>query len=122
MENKKSNEDLALKFFKALSLRDFSEVDPFVHPDVVLDFPGVGRIEGARRVFIFIKTLHRKYPVLDFMVNEVFSDGNQICAIWTNKGENLAREPYSNSGATIFHLDHGKIIFISDYFKDTSFV
>ncbi len=122
MEQKKSNQDLAILFFKALNSGDFTDVDPFIHPDVALDFPGAGRIEGSKRVRIFIKTLHRKFPVLVFKVNEVIVDGNQICAVWTNHGENLAREPYTNSGLTLFHLEHGKITFISDYFKDTSFV
>ncbi|MEA1875325.1 MAG: nuclear transport factor 2 family protein [Bacteroidota bacterium] len=117
-----NNQELALLFFRALNSRDFSEVDPYLHDEVALDFPGVGRIEGSRRVLVFIKTLHRKYPVLEFNVSEVFSDGGQICAIWTNKGENLAGEPYSNSGVTIFHHDQGKITFISDYLKDTSFI
>lgn len=118
----KTNEELTLLIFKGLNKRDFSELDPYLHPDVALDFPGSGRMEGEKRVRIFLKALLRKYPVLVFNVYEVLVDGNLACAVWNNKGENLAGEAYSNQGMTLVHIDHGKITFISDYFKDTSFV
>ncbi len=117
----KSNQELALIIFRAMNERKFDEFESYLDENLVLDFPGPGRIEGKRRVLIFMKTLLRKYPVLCFNVYEVLVDGDQACALWTNKGENLLGEPYQNSGVSIIHLDNGKITFISDYFKDTSF-
>lgn len=34
----------------------------------------------------------------------------------------MKQADFSNSGVTLFHFTRGKISFISDYFKDTSFV
>lgn len=117
----KSNEDLALLIFKAMNERDFSVLDPWLHPDISLDFPGAGRLEGVKRVTIFLKALLRKFPVLKFNVYETVVDGDLVCAVWNNHGQNLAGHPYENAGITLVHFEAGKITFISDYFKDTSF-
>ena len=114
--------DLALELFKAMNSRSFDEIDQYFSDDLAFDFPGAGRIEGKKKVLIFLKAMLRKYPVLGFKVYEYFGDGEQVCVLWTNKGQNIAGEPYENSGVSIIHIEHGKIFFISDYFKDTSFV
>ncbi len=118
----KSSQELGLLLFQALNSRDFTEVVQYTTEDVKLDFPGVDQILGQKRVVIFLKALLRKYPILIFNVHEILVDGELICVRWTNKGENLAGGDYTNSGLTLIHLDGGKISFISDYFKDTSFV
>lgn len=118
----KSNEELALLLFQAMNERDFSILDPYLHDDVAIDFPGAGRIEGVRKVTIFLKALLRKYPVLVFNVYETVVDRELVVAVWNNHGQNLAGHPYENAGMTLIHFDEGKITFISDYFKDTSFV
>jgi hypothetical protein len=108
--------------FKSMNIRDFSTIENQVTEDVVFDFPGAGRIEGARKVFIFLKALLRKYKTLLFTLNEVLIDNNAACAVWTNKGEHSEGYDYTNSGVTLFHFKGDKISFLSDYFKDTSFV
>ena len=117
-----TNIDLALLLYKAMNNRSFKEIDQYLNESLSFDFPGAGRVEGKRRVLIFLQALLRKYPVLCFNVYEYFADGDQVCVLWTNKGENIAGEPYENSGTTIMHIEDGKLTFISDYFKDTSFV
>jgi hypothetical protein len=37
-------------------------------------------------------------------------------------GEDIKGNPYKNAGVTLLHFNQGKISFISDFFKDTSFV
>ena len=118
----KSNLDLALLIFKSMNSRSFKEIDEHLDLEIIFDFPGAGKVVGKKRVLIFWQALLRKYPVLCFNVYEYFADGDQVCALWTNKGENIAGEPYENSGVSVFHIEHGKIKYISDYFKDTSFV
>jgi len=117
----KSNQELALMIFQAMNSRTFDGVIDYFDDSLILDFPGSGRIQGKRKVVVFLKALLRKYPVLCFNVFEVLVDGDQVAALWTNKGNNLAGEDYQNSGVSIIHIDAGKITFISDYFKDTSF-
>ena len=115
-------QELITALFKAINTRDFSTIENQVTEDVSFDFPGAGRIEGAKRVFIFLKALLRKYKMLSFTVNEVLIDNNAACAIWTNKGEHIEGHDYANNGVTLFHFTGDKISFLSDYFKDTSFV
>lgn len=114
-------EDLALELFKGMNSRDFSTIEPYFSEELVLDFPGSGEIAGKRRVIVFMNALLRKYPDLTFNVREVLVDEDLACAVWTNKGRNLAGEPYQNAGITLFHLEDGMITYLSDYFKDTSF-
>lgn len=113
---------LSQSVFKAMNTRNFLELENNVDYNVVFDFPGAGRIEGSKRVILFLKALLRKYPRLTFTISEIIIDNQKVCAVWTNEGENSEGKPYTNSGVTLLHFNNDKIIFISDYFKDTSFV
>ena len=90
--------------------------------DAVLDFPGAGRIEGRRRIVAFVRVLFRKFPRLEFTIHDVIVEKERSCVVWTNRGERANGNAYSNSGITLAETSDGKIVFISDYFKDTSFV
>jgi steroid delta-isomerase-like uncharacterized protein len=122
MEKILTTGDMAASIFKAMNTRDFSEFEDTVSEDVVFDFPGAGRIEGYKRVAVFLKALLRKYQELKFTVSEVITDEDRACAVWTNEGKDIEGNTYSNSGMTLLHFSEGRIKFISDYFKDTSFV
>ncbi len=112
---------MAQGVFDAMNKRDFSEMQKNITENLVFDFPGAGKIEGAKRVVLFLTALLRKYSVLQFNVSEVFIEGERACAIWTNQGESKDGKPYANSGVTIFQFYNGKVSSMSDYFKDTSF-
>ena len=90
--------------------------------NVALDFPGARRIEGFKSVQIFLKALLRKYSTLTFTVSEVIVEKERACVVWTNEGEHIDGNPYTNRGLTLMVFSENKITFISDYFKDTSFV
>lgn len=121
MEQKNHYRKLAQLVFDCFNNRDFAAVQPFVDENIVFNFPGAGDIQGDRRSLLFMKTLLRKYPKLHFDVAEVIVENNRAVAVWKNKGENVDGEEYFNCGMTLFHFSGSKIIFISDYFKDTSF-
>jgi len=122
MEPRLPLEDMARSVFTAMNTRNFSELESCITEDIAFDFPGSGRLEGSKRVIIFLKALLRKYPKLTFTVSEVLLDSQRACAVWTNEGKNTEGIPYANSGITLIHFANNKICFISDYFKDTSFV
>jgi len=107
--------------FDAMNSKDFSEPEKYMSDDIAFDFPGTDRIEGKKRVLVFLKVLTRKYKDLTFTVSEILIDGDRACAVWTNKGTGNDGEAYSNSGMTLVHFKEDKIVFMSDYFKDTSF-
>jgi len=108
--------------FKAMNSRDFTGLEQIITDDVAFDFPGVGKVEGSRRTLLLLKSLLRKYPKLHFTISEILSLDDRSCAVWTNEGEDMKGKPYANSGITLLHFSGDKIQFISDDFKDTSFV
>ena len=112
---------VAEALFEAMNKRDFSNLEPLLSEDLVFDFPGAGRIEGSRRVLLFLKALLRQYPELRFSLMDVFGESNLVCASWSNEGKHISGEDYRNEGVTLLRFDAGKLVFISDYFKDTSF-
>jgi ketosteroid isomerase-like protein len=122
MNNFLSIHDMAQRVFAGMNTRDFTELEDIMDEEVVFDFPGVDRIEGPRKVLIFLKILLRKYPKLKFTISEIIKDKKRACAVWSNEGEHIDGSPYKNRGITLLHFSGGKIKLISDYFKDTSFV
>ena len=122
MDKTSNINEMAEAVFHAMNTRDFSVFEQFITDDVVFDFPGVGKAEGSRRTLLLLKSLLRKYPKLHFTVSDIISLDDRACAVWTNEGEDIKGKPYANSGVTLLYLTKGKISFISDYFKDTSFV
>ena len=113
---------LAKLIFECFNNRDFSPVEKYLHNEMILNFPGIGDINGPRKAKIFMNSLLRKYPKLEFKVSEILVDKNRAVTVWTNKGEKINGEEYRNSGVTLFYFEAGKIVLISDYFKDTSFL
>jgi len=122
VEKKISNRELAKAIFTAMNRRDPAHLGPYLSEGAVFDFPGPGLIEGSRKILVFLKVLFRKYPRLEFSVEDILVDGDQACAVWTNEGEDKKGNSYKNRGISLIRFSEGKIVFISDYFKDTSFV
>lgn len=117
-----NKKEQARSIFEAMNTKEFDLFEKNVHEDVSFDFPGINRIVGAKRIILFFKALLRKYTKLNFIVSDVIVEEEMACAIWTNKGEYNNGDDYANSGMTLFHFADGRITYISDYFKDTSFI
>ena len=113
---------MAYAFFDAMNHRRFTDLEPVLSENVVFDFPGSGQVEGRRRVLLFLHALLRKYPQLEFTVSDVVSEDNRVCAVWSNKGIDSSGASYENRGMTLMVMAGTQVRFISDYFKDTSFV
>lgn len=122
MINKDSYKKMAISIFDAMNTSNFTTFQENAAENISFDFPGVDRVEGVKRVILFFKVLLRKYKKLCFTVTDVLVDNEKACAIWTNKGEEKNGKLYKNSGMTLFHFDGEKVVYISDYFKDTSFI
>ena len=74
---------------------------------------------GQDRILKFLKVFFRQFPELTFTVIRVIRQGDQAAVHWNNRGINRRKEPYENEGVTILEMESGKIVFISDFFKDT---
>ena len=112
---------IAVSIFDAMNTNEFSVFKQNAADDISFDFPGTNRIEGVKRVILFFKVLLRKYKKLKFFVNEVIIGDEKVCVVWTNQGIYQDGTNYENRGISLFHFKGDKVIFISDYFKDTSF-
>ena len=121
MESINSVASLSALVFEAMNARDFSGLEPFLNDDSSIDFPGAGLIQGKKKGFIFLNILLRKYPELKFTIREIITSDDRGCVVWSNEGRDAAGKPYTNRGMTLIHFVDGRISFISDYFKDTSF-
>jgi len=122
MINKNSYKEIAVSVFEAMNTSDFSTFEKNAADNLSFDFPGADRAEGVKRVILFFKVLLRKYKVLTFTVTDVIVEDDKACVVWTNKGEEKDGSLYENSGITLFHFANEKVSYISDYFKDTSFL
>ena len=122
MEGKEPPQEIVQILFNALNSRDLSLLHGYLAEDSSFDFPGTGLIYGREKILLFFKILFRKYRRLTFSVVTVITEEDRACALWTNEGEDKLGKAYSNRGITFLELKAGQIIFLSDYFKDTSFV
>lgn len=106
--------------FAAMNARDPTPFVALLDPDAVFRFPGTRPIEGSRRIEAFLKILFHKYPRLSFEVGRVVADGHRAAAEWTNSGEDRDGAPYGNAGVTFIEMRGGRVVYLSDTFKDTS--
>jgi len=114
-----TNTKTILKFFEVLNSRDLEEADNLLDSQTEFFFPKTELIIGKDRILKFLNIFFRQYPELIFTVVRVIHQGDQAAVHWTNRGINRRKEPYENEGVTILEMENGKIVFISDFFKDT---
>lgn len=122
MDANSINRTIAEIIFTALNNRDLSLLDEYLDEHATFDFPGTTLIKGRKKIILFFKILFRKYPRLTFTVKETIVEGDYVCVLWTNNGINGKGHTYNNRGVTFVHITDETILFLSDYFKDTSFV
>ena len=122
MDKKELYKKIAISVFEAMNTSDFSVYEDNADEDLSFDFPGVDTVIGVKRVILFFKVLLRKYNNLTFTVKEVIVEDQKACVVWMNKGEEKSGGVYENSGITLFHFKNDKVTYISDYFKNTSFI
>jgi ketosteroid isomerase-like protein len=115
--------EIAAALFHAMNTRDPAAFTALLAGGAVFHFPGTAPIEGAARIEKFVKILFFKYPVLAFEVHRVIADDRCAAIEWTNEGASRDGAPYRNAGVTVVELDGaGRVVYMSDTFKDTSFV
>ena len=121
MVTTKENRDIADIIFSSLNNRELSHLSNHLEENAAFDFPGTKLIEGRKKILQFFKILFRKYPRLSFKVEGSIAEGEQVCVLWSNEGITSKGNPYNNQGITVVRISEGKICYISDYFKNTTF-
>ena len=122
MASVNQNLQIANVIFSSLNNRELEQLHNFLDENATFDFPGTNLIKGRKKILTFFKILFRKYPRLIFTVQETIVEGDRVCIVWTNEGITSNSTPYANRGVTYVYISGGKIHFISDYFKNTSFI
>ncbi len=114
-----SSEVFIRKFFEVFNQRDLDKMEELLSPEAEFYFPKTQPLIGKNRILKFLSILFRQYPRLRFDIQRIIVDDDNAAIHWTNEGKNKRDVPYQNEGVTIMELRDGKIIFISDFFKDT---
>jgi ketosteroid isomerase-like protein len=113
---------VAAALFRAMNARDPAAFGALLADGAVFHFPGTAPLAGAARIEKFVKILLFKYPVLAFEPRRVIADGRCAAVEWSNAGTGRDGAPYRNAGVTVIELDDaGRVVYLSDTFKDTSF-
>jgi ketosteroid isomerase-like protein len=108
------------KFFDALNRRDLEQMGGLLAEGAEFYFPKTQPLTGKERILRFFKILFHRYSELLFHVERTIVEGQRAAVHWTNRGVSRKGEPYDNEGVTLFEEgDEGRIVFMSDFFKDT---
>jgi ketosteroid isomerase-like protein len=110
---------LLLSVFEAINEKKLIELTDFLADDAVFHFPKTAPIEGEKRIITFMKVLLRKYPDLTFTPGRLIANETMAAAEWTNRGQSKNGDPHENAGVTFLQSENGKIVYISDTFKNT---
>ena len=105
--------------FAGMNQKKLENLSESLADDAVFHFPRTAPLEGKKRILSFLKILFRKYPNLTFSVGRMTGDDTFGAAEWTNHGDSKTGEHYENAGVTFLEVKDGKIVYISDTFKDT---
>ena len=106
-------------FFDLVNERNLDKLESLLSNNAEFLFPKTQPLIGKKRIIKFLSLLFRQYPELSFTVERIIIQENQAAVLWANKGRNRKNQTYENEGVTILEAEKEKIIFISDFFKDT---
>lgn len=83
--------------------------------------PPAKEISGKSRILALFRAIFRRYENIEWSVSEIFSLGNNKYFYQTTSlGNMFGKGSYKNEICTVIQFcENGKILFLSDYFKDT---
>jgi ketosteroid isomerase-like protein len=108
-----------VRFFDCMSQRKQSQLENLLSDSAEFYFPKTQPLLGKDRILKFFKFLWRQYPELTFEIQRVVLQGQTAAVHWTNRGMSRKGDPYENEGVTLLEIKDDKIVYISDFFKDT---
>jgi limonene-1,2-epoxide hydrolase len=114
--------ELIESFMSDLEQRDVEKLRRWFFSESVLWMPPVGKIDGDRRILAAFRIIFRGYSDIHWKVTNIMSAGNNRFIYETESWGTIGKStPYQNHILTIIDFDaQGRIVFLSDYFKDTA--
>jgi len=112
-------EETVIQFFHIVNERDLEKLGDLLDEEAEFYFPKTQPLLGKQRILRFFKFLYRRYPELVFQVRNRIVQGEAAAVHWSNQGVKKGGEHYENEGVTLLETKGQKIVFISDFFKNT---
>lgn len=113
--------DMKEDFFDALSANDIGRAADVFAADGVLLFPGLRPVSGRPLVKRMLSLIRRRYSSISWEMNSTIYADSWLVSAWSVFGKfQQTGSKYENEGVSLIKLDDaGRIIMLSDYFKDT---
>ena len=108
-----------LNFFEALSEHDSERISNSLSENVNFYFPKANPLISKDKVLRFLKILWLKFPELKFTLEKIIIEKEYCSVHWKNTGTDKNGNYYSNEGVTIIKFSDEKIVYLSDFFKNT---
>jgi len=114
--------ELIREFMEDLGQRNIESLRRWFFEDSVLWMPPMDKITGDRRILAAFRLIFRGYSDLHWSVTNIMATGGNRFVYETDSWGTIGQAtPYKNHILTIIEFDaQGRIVFLSDYFKDTA--
>lgn len=108
-------------FMKDLNSLKIEHLEKWFTDESTIWIPPAKEISGKNRILALFRAIFRRYDSIEWQVFEIFPLGNQRYFYQTKSyGSMTNKGVYENNICTVVHFsEEGKIIYLSDYFKDT---
>lgn len=108
-------------FMQDLNSLNLQELEKWFTDETVIWIPPAKEISGKTRILALFRAIFRRYEKIEWNVSEIFNLGDDKYFYLTDSlGNLLGRDSYRNQICTVIQFsESGKILYLSDYFKDT---
>ncbi|KXH80382.1 hypothetical protein AU378_18370 [Chryseobacterium kwangjuense] len=108
-------------FMKDLNSLKIEHLEKWFTDESTIWIPPSKQISGKNRILALFRAIFRRYDSIEWQVFEIFPLGNQKFFYQTTSyGRMTDKGVYENNICTLVQFsEEGKIIYLSDYFKDT---
>ena len=108
-------------FMKDLNSLKIDQLEKWFTEDSKIWIPPSEEISGKSRILALFRSIFRRYDNIEWHVSEIFHLGDEKYFYQTvSIGNMYGLGQYKNNICTIVQFsEHGKIVYLSDYFKDT---
>jgi len=115
-------ENRILAFMHDMETNNAELVAPWFTEESIVWIPPLKPVTGERRIRALFRAMFSRYEYIRWEVLEILEVSENRCIhICTSIGKIRGQEEYKNQVITdIIFNDEGKIISLSDYFKDTA--
>lgn len=109
-------------FMKDLNSLNTEHLEKWFTDESVIWIPPLKEISGKNRILALFRAIFKRYEKIEWHVSEIFHLGGDKYFYQTNSlGNRLGKGSYHNEICTIIQFsEKGKILYLSDYFKDTN--